>query len=338
MSEKESVEIRLHPLVVINISDHWTRAKVSNGGVETKVLGALIGKQVGRTISIYSSYEVALLQSSGGGDGELNVDWDYLKVKGNELKKVLPDYEFLGWYGTGALNIGCDLSLYKQVVALDLNENPLYLTLETDVGFNASKLPIQVYEAELRVVDDVPQFEFVARKYQIETEESERVAVDEIARVNVGSGDAGSKLSAHLTSLRNAINMLNLRVDVLVAYLDAVQRGEIEADQAILRQVSALCAQLPTVDSDDFRRDFFADYNDALLVTLLASVTKGAAALDSLANKYGRAYFSASPESSLPASMIMGGGGRGHHGGRGPGSRMHRGQRRHHRRQFTDIM
>ena len=46
-----SVSVKLHPLVIMNISEHWTRAKVQEGAPQ-KVYGAIIGKQKGRNIEV----------------------------------------------------------------------------------------------------------------------------------------------------------------------------------------------------------------------------------------------------------------------------------------------
>ena len=44
-----SVSVSLHPLVIMNISEHWTRTKVQLGSPQ-KIFGALIGKQKGRNV------------------------------------------------------------------------------------------------------------------------------------------------------------------------------------------------------------------------------------------------------------------------------------------------
>lgn len=75
----------------------------------------------------------------------------------------------------------------------------------------AKRLPIDIYEQEIRVVDGVPKSFFAHLTYKIETGESERIAVDHIAHVRpIAEGD--SALAAHLEGVQNAIQMLNLRV------------------------------------------------------------------------------------------------------------------------------
>lgn len=52
-----SVAISLHPLVLMNIAEHWTRFRAQEG-VSKPVYGALIGKQEGRKIEVYNSFEL----------------------------------------------------------------------------------------------------------------------------------------------------------------------------------------------------------------------------------------------------------------------------------------
>lgn len=54
-----SVSIQLHPLAVLNISDHLTRAKYLTGkDKDYRVIGALLGTQSGRNIDIVNTVEV----------------------------------------------------------------------------------------------------------------------------------------------------------------------------------------------------------------------------------------------------------------------------------------
>ena len=71
-----SVSVKLHPLVIMNISEHWTRAKVQEGAPQ-KVYGAIIGKQKGRNIEIMNSFELQIHLL----EGKTFIDMDYYKMK-----------------------------------------------------------------------------------------------------------------------------------------------------------------------------------------------------------------------------------------------------------------
>lgn len=65
-SSSSGLTFKLHPLVIVNISDHYTRVKsqtngCSDGGPPSpppRVYGCVIGVQRGRTVEIFNSFEL----------------------------------------------------------------------------------------------------------------------------------------------------------------------------------------------------------------------------------------------------------------------------------------
>ena len=98
--------------------------------------------------------------------------------------------------------------------------------------------------------------------------------------------DGESALDTHVEAVDTSLRTLGSRVAVLVDYLRAVAGGKAEPDFALLRQVSGLCDTLPTGGAPDQTRDLMRDYNDALMVSYLASVTKNANAVNDLSEKF----------------------------------------------------
>lgn len=83
-----ALQIDLHPLVIINISDHFTRAKVESTAPTApppRVIGALLGVQNGRNIEISNSFELVYHTL----EGNIVVDTDYLKSKQEQCMSVL---------------------------------------------------------------------------------------------------------------------------------------------------------------------------------------------------------------------------------------------------------
>jgi COP9 signalosome complex subunit 6 len=71
-----SVTISLHPLVLMNISEHWTRIRAQDGKAQA-VYGALIGKQEGRKIEVCNSFELRYEEI----DGDVVINRDYYNTK-----------------------------------------------------------------------------------------------------------------------------------------------------------------------------------------------------------------------------------------------------------------
>jgi len=275
------LSISLHPLVIINMSDHWTRSKVQQRQENPRVIGAFLGIQNGRQIEICNSFELVYSVI----EGAIVIDKTYLNKKQEQFKKVFPTYDFLGWYSTGNQVLNSDVNIHKQI--MDINESPLYLLMDavSTMKTTTKDLPITVFESELHMVEDTPTLLFVKIPYKIETGEAERISVDHIAKVTPTGGE-GSSLSGHLNHTHNAISMLNMRIKILVNFLEATKAGKIPKDHALLRRISMLTSQLPAIDTAAFRREFINEYNDALLITYLATVTKGASGINDLLDKF----------------------------------------------------
>jgi COP9 signalosome complex subunit 6 len=80
-----SVTISLHPLVLMNISEHWTRIRAQEGSAQP-VYGALIGKQEGRKIEVFNSFELKYEII----DGDVNINRDYYNTKEEQCKSDMP--------------------------------------------------------------------------------------------------------------------------------------------------------------------------------------------------------------------------------------------------------
>ena len=82
-----ALQIDLHPLVIINISDHFTRARVENpkANPNPRVIGALLGVQNGRNIEISNSFELVYHTL----EGNIVVDHEYMKSKQEQCMSLI---------------------------------------------------------------------------------------------------------------------------------------------------------------------------------------------------------------------------------------------------------
>lgn len=74
-----ALDVSLHPLVILNISDHYTRSKVRTG--QERVFGALMGQLSGRKVEIFNSFELVCEENT--------FDLDFLKQKTEACKNIL---------------------------------------------------------------------------------------------------------------------------------------------------------------------------------------------------------------------------------------------------------
>ncbi|KAB2015557.1 hypothetical protein ES319_D08G033900v1 [Gossypium barbadense] len=309
-SSSSGLTFKLHPLVIVNISDHYTRVKSqlslppsltstssaatsnnnnnnSNGGENNqnpppRVYGCVIGVQRGRTVEIFNSFELIYDPSTR------SLDRSFLEKKQELYKKVFPHFYVLGWYSTGSDAQESDMHFHKAL--MDINESPLYVLLNPAINPAQKDLPVTIYESELHVIDGVPQLIFVRSSYTIETVEAERISVDHVAHLKPSGGSAATQLAAQLTGIHSAIKMLNSRIRVLHQYLVGMQKGDIPCESSLLRQVSSLLRRLPAIESEKFQDDFLMEYNDTLLITYLAMFTNCSSTMNELVDKFNTTY------------------------------------------------
>jgi len=246
-----------------------------------RVIGALCGQQTGRDVNVLESFEIAFdFDKSGHVFIEKKSFEEDLKL----FKEAYPTYEMLGWYSTGNKIDPYDLELHKMMTAY--NERPLYLLLNPNPADDARDIPITVYETEVRVTKDKTVTDFAKTPFKVIADEAERITVVHCAKVVGADESSGSAVTTHYTTLNKAIQQLHQRVRVLRQYLHDVSNGSEPANQDILRQIKGLTKRLPTMESSEFKEEFLNEYNDALLVTYLATITQGLNSINDVVDKF----------------------------------------------------
>lgn len=277
-----SVTCSLHPLVIMNVSEHWTRERAQEGSVQ-QVIGALIGKQKGRNIEIMNSFELVFARVAE----DIIIDKEYYNVKEEQFKQVFSDMDFIGWYTTGEAPTVSDIKIHKQIC--EINESPIMLKLNP-WDKNIDHLPVSIFESVIDLVGGETTMLFVPLTYTLATEEAERIGVDHVARMSASESGESSLVAEHLSAQHSAIKMLYSRVKIILEYMKAVESGQLPKNHEILREAYSLCHRLPVMQSSRFRQDFYNQCNDVGLMTYLGTLTKGCNDLNQFVNKFNILY------------------------------------------------
>ncbi|KAF3939994.1 hypothetical protein ABW19_dt0202013 [Dactylella cylindrospora] len=199
------LKISLHPLALLTISDYVSRHTLRN--MKGPIVGALLGSQNGREISIEHAYELKLIDvplddSRMDTDGEerVRVDEGWFVQKLKQFKDVHPTLDFIGHFTylpPPPNNLPRQLHLNIQTQLLPHNESLIFLALHpsplsTSTG---GKLPLTIYESVYEEEGDTPdtkvlKMKFTELDYTIETGEAEMIGVDHVAK---GPGNAGDE-------------------------------------------------------------------------------------------------------------------------------------------------
>lgn len=234
--DDDSAPVILHPLVVINVSDHYTRfaamrifpeAAARNAAADpsasvdtltdlrgnTRVIGILLGVQSGRTVEICHSFE---LQAAMSGENLTEVNPEFMQKRISQYKQIFGQYNVVGWYCTGSEVSPEDLRLHTDVFSV-LNEAPILLMMNPGSSASAgadsssgapaksygsdarpvySRNVLTSYQMELRVVNDLPKMILAPVPHRYASEDSERIAVDHVMRHAVPGGGDGTSSTA----------------------------------------------------------------------------------------------------------------------------------------------
>ena len=155
----EALNISVHPLVVMNLSDHLTRSRFrsATGKKTTRVVGLLLGRQDGRSLEIVNSIEINYEMKGN----EVAINLKFAAERVEQYKIMYKDLDCIGWYsGTGAVKApqpgmdkadeptADDLRVTKTIIS-QLCENPLLLMLNphSKAALEKKKIPFFLYEA-----------------------------------------------------------------------------------------------------------------------------------------------------------------------------------------------
>lgn len=289
-STVSDLDISLHPLPILNVSDHLTRTQLQSDRSDIEIYGALIGTQLGKKLEVVNCFEI-LIDSDG------KVDHGFLKTRREQFQQVFPTLDLLGWYTNAKQPRERDLKIFNQLTESTDVSGPILLLYHPASIIQSSsttnkELPIQIYEFTQSTGASEGQV-FVKCTYDVQTSEAERIAVDYVAKPNAGSKESG--LVAHLVTQRNAIQMLHHKLDSIVDYLDELMNTNWDSktsqpnrvDHGLLRQISSLVASLPRPDENpSFNNEYMIESNDALLKSYLSSQSKVLSETNQLIDRY----------------------------------------------------
>uniref|UniRef100_A0A9J2PAY9 COP9 signalosome complex subunit 6 n=1 Tax=Ascaris lumbricoides TaxID=6252 RepID=A0A9J2PAY9_ASCLU len=280
--QTSSVAVSLHPLVIMNISEHWTRMWAQSAdGKPIQVFGAVLGRQVGRHVELINSFEV---KCSIGDDGHALVDEEFFRSREAQYREVFPELDFLGWYTTGGdVPTEGDLIVHKQFCRL--HDSPIMIKLDPAAA-NTDKLPLTVFESLVDASDE-SSMQWHQIPWCLASEEAERIGIEHVAQMSTYASSSKSQLSKQISAQLGAVAMLHSRLKLIHDYLSvvAVQSGELQKNEAIAREISQVCQRLPVIDSKRFIDEYSELCSEVKLTAYVGAVTKICGSLNDLITK-----------------------------------------------------
>jgi len=281
------MDVVLHPLVVISVSDQYTRERLSTPpkGGHTRILGVLLGIPGRGSVEITNSFDIVAEFDSTTGK-LVKIDESFLVKRQKAFETVFPATKVVGWYQSGnavdsddAVIIAKALSQYTEtLVAMMLDSEAAFLETTTDI-------PITFFETELK--DGSPEKSSMVFKrcpYHLITVEAERIGVDHIAKTSLTEGK--SQLSVQVLGMQGAMKMLLTQIQCICEYLKKVQAGTAPFDHSVMRKIGVLRDLIPAAQDPGFEKRYYVEYNDVTLLTYLSSLTTGLQRMNTMADAH----------------------------------------------------
>ncbi|GMR32305.1 hypothetical protein PMAYCL1PPCAC_02500, partial [Pristionchus mayeri] len=283
MATKSTAQViyKVHPLVPLNISEHWTRTKGQTKKTDN-VFGAVMGVQNGREFEVHNSFPVPCQERNG----KLFIDEEHYKERVEQYKTVFPELDSLGWYCTGPQNELSPLegSLHNEFCKFI--ESPIVCRVITGSDFPPQKVPLVVFESSL---NEPSKYETLRNvEWSLVSEESERIGVDHVTRhSHASSADTESEKSKQIRSTTAAAQMLKKRMHVIREYLTAVEGKKLEGNGEIVSEAKKILEQLPLMESEHLEAHFKSEQTDVNCALLVPDMVKLCGSLQHLVNSMG---------------------------------------------------
>ncbi|KAF2164562.1 hypothetical protein M409DRAFT_67710 [Zasmidium cellare ATCC 36951] len=183
-----SLNVQLHPLVLLTISDYITRHTLrSQPG---PIIGAVIGEQSGRNFTLEHAYQCKLAEKPTG-DAILDGQWFEERLEMYKEVHKVPALDLVAVFALGPIEgpQEAHLPVLRQVRELTGSDNIMLLLFHPELvdSLQGGKLPISLYESVEELENDQVQVRFRELAFEVETGDAERIGVNFVA---TGGGNA----------------------------------------------------------------------------------------------------------------------------------------------------
>ncbi|GAB1197484.1 hypothetical protein APSETT444_006778 [Aspergillus pseudonomiae] len=268
-SSDSGLHIQLHPLILLTISDHITRhaARLQQG----PILGALLGQQNGREITLEHAFE-CIVEEGPNGEPQLPNEWF------NERVKQFYESVYEGENATES----------EKTMQVDGEEQSL------SIRFRELPYFVETGEAEMIGIDTVAR---TARNAAVEGPSALSAAKEVLKKKTdkkeqpadtVVLSPEEEELIASLNTRLNAIRTLESRISLIKSYVASISPASEGGNQGnttsstatlshpILRNINSLLSHLSLLSPQEqsaFSAEVLAQSNDVHLVALLGQLS-----------------------------------------------------------------
>jgi len=262
------VNVKVHPVVIFNILDHFMRRPDN----QERVIGTLLGVSHEGNVDIKNSFPVPHTEGE-----QVAVDIDFHRNMYDLHQKTSPKEVIVGWYATG-LGINENSVMIHEFYGKEASSQPVVHVL-VDTQLTNHTLGIKAYTGtSISFGERALGSFFQPLPLELQSLEVDRVGFEALCRTTENAAGVGDLLS-DLQNLEGAISRLLAMINTVSQYVEDVVNGNAQGDNAIGRFLAKAVSSLPKFDADTVDKLFNNNIQDLLMVVYLANLTRTQIAL-----------------------------------------------------------
>ena len=276
--ENVPFSVKVHPIVVFSILDHYIRRQEG----QERVIGTLLGvvHEDSGIVEVTNSYAVPHTETGG----EVAVGQAFNKSMFGLLSRVNSTEQIVGWYATNGADgkaVNDSSSLIHDFYAREC-ERAVHVVVDAALADGKGVDLKAYYGLRLAVGGEELAHAFCKLKCELEFSEGEKVCIDRMIRgqeVPFETAESLAALPSDVETVKSDMDDLLQSIDEILTYVDAVNKGEKQPDPKVARCIADALAVLPNIDKAMVEGQLNAETQDIVMVSYLASITKAQLAI-----------------------------------------------------------
>jgi len=256
------MNVKVHPVVIFNILDHFIRRPEG----QDRVIGTLLGVNVEGTIEIRNCFPVPHTEGE-----TLAVDKPFHRSMCDLHQRTAPKEVIVGWYATGLDITESSVLIHHNFYAQEYPTANVHLLVDT--ALTNDTLGIKAYTGTNLVLAEKPSLGWCFQPVSLEmlSLDVDRVGFEVLSRTKT---ETVTSLASDLANLQGSITKLLEMINSVLIYVEKVRDGEIKGDNTIGRFLAKCAAVLPKFEPEQLDKLFNNNVQDLLMVVYLANLTR----------------------------------------------------------------
>lgn len=266
--------VKIHPVVLFSILDHYIRRNED----QPRVIGALLGVRTATGVEVKNCFPVPHTEK----DDVVAVGKEFLKQMTDLHMTVQSNEELLGWYATTADHsvLINHQSCWIQDFFTNECDKPLHLVVDTSLTGNSIGVKGFISNS-VQLGDNPLAAAFTQLKVETVCSETERIGMDLMIKAKGRSKLDPSKqitnsegIQSEIDGLQQSIARLLAMLETVSAYVDDVVANRRQPDPKIGTKIASVISMVPNIKPEIFAKSFRSSIQDMLMVVYLTNLTR----------------------------------------------------------------